>query len=42
MAGKIGWADLDALRQIGQLEPLIDQYQETLEAVAAQELEATQ
>ena len=41
MAGKIGWADLDALRQIDQLEPLIEEHQKTLDAVAAQELGAT-
>jgi len=41
MSGKIGWADLDALRQIDQLEPLIEEHQKTLDAVAAQELGAT-
>ena len=42
MSGKIGWADLDALRQIDQLEPLIEEHQKTLDAVAAQELGATE
>mgnify|MGYP003153008178 FL=1 len=41
MSGKIGWADLEALRQIDQLDPLIEEHQKNLDAVAAQELEAT-
>jgi hypothetical protein len=42
MSGKIGWADLDALRQIDQLEPMIEEHQKTLDAVAAQELGASE
>ena len=41
MSGKVGWADLDALRQIDQLDPLIEEHQKNLDAVAAQELEAS-
>ncbi|MDP7219600.1 MAG: hypothetical protein QF565_09000 [Arenicellales bacterium] len=35
MAGKIGWADLDALRQIGQLDDMIEEQRKMVVEMAA-------
>ena len=38
MSGKIGWADLDALRQIDKLEPMIEEQQKLMTEMAEKEL----
>ena len=38
MAGKIGWADLDALRQIGQLDNMIEEQQRLAVEMVTQEM----
>jgi|TARA_B110001454_G_scaffold95946_1_gene90959 hypothetical protein len=38
MSGKIGWPELDALRQIGKLDDLIEEHQKTAIGMAEQEI----